>query len=119
MVRWFIRVGLVYPWGWLGTVYAVWLLAWAGLGRRPRPLLDDPKTLGVWVDLAHTASIYVFLLALPILFASLTAALSLRFIEKAPWRTALLWLAALQLSWIVAVGFARIDPGHVIAWYLD
>jgi hypothetical protein len=119
MVSWFIRIGLLYPWGWLSTVYAVWLVAWTALGRRPRPLLDDPKHLGGVVDVAHTASIYVFLLALPILFASLAAALALRFIEKAPWRTALLWLAALLFSWIIGVGFARLDPGHVIAWYLD
>jgi hypothetical protein len=100
-------------------VYAVWLIAQATLRRAPRPLLDDPKNLGGWVDIAHTASVLLFLLALPILVASVAAVLWRGALRRTPWKNALLWLALLQLSWITAGLIARLDPGHVVAWYLD
>jgi hypothetical protein len=116
---WLIRIAIAYPWGWLGSVYAVWLIAWFTLGRRPRPLLDDPKHIGGVVDFAHTTTIFCFMLAPPALFAGLLASISLRFVSKAPWRVALFWFSAVALSWILAVIYARLDPGRVVAWYVD
>jgi hypothetical protein len=119
LLTWVLRIGVAYPWGWLATVYAVWLIAYASLGRRPRPLLDYPKHLSGVVEFLHTASVYCFLFALPALFAGLTAAVSLRVVKRAPWRTALAWLGAVLLSWTAAVAYIRLDPGRVVAWYID
>lgn len=119
VLGWLIRVGVVYPWGWLASVYVVWLIAWAALGRRPRPLLDDPKTLSDWVNVPHTISVWLLMLAVPMLGTALAATLTLAFSRAMKWGVALAWLAVLQLSWLLAVLTARFDPGHVIAWFVD
>jgi hypothetical protein len=115
----FVRIGLAYPWLWLCSVYAVWLAAWATLDRQPRALLDDPKNIAGWVDAVHTASIILFMLALPIWAASVIAVFWRGFLKRAEWKNVLLWLVVLQLSWTLAVVVVRVDPGHVVAWYLD
>jgi hypothetical protein len=112
-------VGVVYPWAWLGSVYAVWAIAGLVIGRWPRPLLDDPKTLGGWVNLPHTVSVLILALAMPALGTSVAAALTLGFSRKMKWSAAFSWLSALLLSWTLAVGLARLDPGRVIAWFVD
>jgi hypothetical protein len=119
VLAWLVRAGVISPWIWLSTVYTVWLIAWVQLGRRPRPLLDDPKNLGGWVDIPHTASVLLFMIAFPLLGAAVGAALSLGVFGKGKWNVALLSFGALLLSWTAAFAVARLDPGRVVAWYLD
>jgi hypothetical protein len=119
VLAWLVRAGVMAPWVWLTSVYAVWLIACVQLGRRPRPLLDDPKHLGGWVDIPHTLSILLFMLAFPLLGAGLGAALWIGIFGRAKWKVALLSFGALLLSWTMAFAVGRLNPGRVIAWYLD
>jgi hypothetical protein len=112
-------MGVIAPWVWLTSVYAVWLIACVQLGRRTRPLFDDPKLLGGWVDGPHTASIWLFMLAFPALGAGLGAALWIAVFGKPKRIVGLQYLGVMLLSWTLAVVVARVDPGRVIAWYLD
>ena len=116
---WLVRAGIFAPWVWYASVYLVWLVAWLTLGRRPRPLLDDPKHLGGWVDVAQTLSVGLFLLSFACFGAGFVVTILLGFLRRTTWQSAFLRLGALLLSWILAVGFGRLNLGYVVAWYVD
>ncbi len=72
---WFLV--FLYP-GWLAlSFYAVWLLAWYELGHRPRPMLDDPKSVGGMLTILYYLPGIVLMVA-PI-FAPLGLALCFLF----------------------------------------
>jgi hypothetical protein len=111
--------GVTYPWLWLCSVYATWLVARISLGRSPRPLLDDPKHLADAVSTTHSVSVALLLLLLPIGFASIATGLWLGLTRRLHWSAVGSWLSALVLSWLMAVIYGRMDPGRVLAWFID
>lgn len=119
MVKRLARCIVAFPWLWLGSIYATWLVALASLGRRPRPLLDDPNHLSSAVVIMHRASVLLLLLLLALWLASLVAALALSGLRRVPWKAALTFWAASFASWLLALLYGRIDPGRVLAWFLD
>jgi hypothetical protein len=112
-----LRLGMAltvaYPWLWLGSVYTTWVVARVSLGRSPRPLLDDPKST------AHSVSVALLMLLLPIGFSSILAGVWLGASRRLHWNAVGTWLSALVLSWLVAVLYGRMDPGSVLAWFVD
>jgi hypothetical protein len=114
-----MAVAVAYPWLWLSTVYVTWLVARVSLGRNPRPLLDDPKLLSDTVGTAHALSVALLMLLLPIGFSSIAAGLWLGASRRLHWSAVGTWLSALALSWMMAVIYGRMDPGHVLAWFID
>src|SRR5690606_30352962 len=43
----------------LVAVYGSWAVAWAQLGRRPRPSMDDPRHIGGLATDVHTFSVWM------------------------------------------------------------
>lgn len=118
-IKWWSRLSVAYPWIWLCSAYVTWLVAVISLGRVPRPLLDDPKLLSSSVNAVHTLSVLLLLAMLPLGLVSVIGALVLAGIRRLPWRAVRSWLAALFVSWALAIGYGRMDPGRVVAWFID
>lgn len=118
-----MRIGLAitvcYPWLWLASVYVTWLVARLSLGRDPRPLLDDPKNIVGAVSTVHAVSVALLMPLLPLGFASVVTGAWLGASRRLHWNAVGAWLSALVVSWFFALIYGRMDPGRVLAWFID
>lgn len=110
---------VAFPWLWLCSAYLTWLVAVASLGRSPRPLFDDPYLVGGAVRGAHQVSVALLVILFWTAFASVVVTLVLSLWRRLPWKTSLAFSGASLASWGLAVLYGRIDPGRVLAWFLD
>ena len=103
------------------SFYSVWLVAWIQLGHRPRPMLDDPKDIGGFMDFAYFVPGFL-LLAMPALiplglaasfFCPLRVCRGRRFILSTT-----LVVLYVALCTFALVGLRK-DPGGVVEWWLD
>lgn len=102
------------------SVYVSWFVAWACLGHKPRPSLDDPTLIGGAMDLAYLVS------ALALLSAPLLAPLC--FISSFLCPLRLSKNPSLQCLFLICIYFALCfasiatvtrDPGGVFYWWFD
>ena len=96
-----------------------WIAARFSLGHWPRPYFDDPKTLGIWVDIPYAVT-YAFLnVGLPT-FPLVIVALFCVALWKPEQRRPLAATAAsaLLLAGLV-LAFLRWDPFHIADWFAD
>ena len=111
----------LYPAWLLASFYAAWLVAWVQLGHPPRPMLDDPKSIGVATDIAYYVS-GMFVMLLP---ALTPIGLAASFLCPIPIRRELRGElgAAFAMLYIVFCAIVlltlRSDPGRVIEWWFD
>lgn len=116
-------VAVSYPILTLLSLYGTWLIAWVALGHRPRPSIDDPKSIGPVVSIAHDAT-GLCLMGFP---PALLAAWVLVGIEATRIRTRepdlALRLAILPgmelLLWLGGFIFLACDPFNVLYWFMD
>lgn len=111
----------LYPVWLLGSFYLTWLLAWWQLGHRPRPMLDDPKSIGGIVNIAYFVS-YMLVMLMPILApAGLAASFFCPLTTRRDLRPAL--RTALPILYVVLCGVVvlilRSDPAGVVNWWFD
>lgn len=114
-----MALSVCYPWLWLASVYVTWVVARVVLGRFPRPLLDDPKNIVGAVSTVHAISVALLMPLLPLGFASVVVGVWLGASRRLHWNAVGTWLSVLVLSWLFAVIYGRMDPGHVLAWFID
>jgi len=106
----------LYPLVTLAALYSTWLAAWASLGHVPQASLDDPKSIGPWVDPPYIASALLLLGMIPAFVIHAVIALAM----LARWGRQALWpLAAAALAWVTAYVALAADPGGVLYWYMD
>ena len=106
----------LYPAVLIGSFYATWLVAWFALGHMPRPSLDDPKSIGILVDIPYMLT-GILLIAFPA-----AAIVGIAFQLYASNRTRpkrLIGSALLAARWVVAILILRWDPMLVTEWYMD
>jgi hypothetical protein len=111
----------LYP-AWLaGSFYATWLVAWIQLGHRPRPMLDDPKSIGGLVDIAYIIS-GLLVMAMPLLtpigfassfFCPVRSVHGKRYSLVAGLAVLYVLLCALSLLML------RADFGRAVEWWFD
>jgi hypothetical protein len=109
---------LLYPLVFLAALYGEWLLAWYVLGRRPRPMLDDPQLIpgSGWL---YGITFAGMLMILPMgCGAGLLNILHLA-INRPRWLSASLQLILFLVVWVGGYGLLRWDPWSVMDWYLD
>ena len=109
----------------LASLYATWLAAWVVLGHRPRPSLDDPKSIALLVDGFYILTCLLLAGALP------AAGSCLGFIFADGIRQALRsgppprfgWLVALVVTavalWFGGYVLLQADPAGVFYWFID
>lgn len=96
------------------SLYLTWLAAWCVLGHRPRPSLDDPKEIGLLVDVPYVMT-YLSSVAWPI---SLVAGLTFTAFRSSR-RSGPNPLPILIAAWFLAFAILRWDPLDVVGWFMD
>jgi hypothetical protein len=96
-------------------LYATWVTAWCVLGHRPRPSLDDPKSISPVVEVPYCMFLVSVEMAAPF---CLGTGLLLA-VVGAVRRSAFGPLLAVPLAWLAAYLLLRWDPLGVLYWYMD
>jgi len=99
--------------------YGCWLLAWLILGRMPRPMFDDPKSIEGAMNIAYFAS-FLILCSYPALILIGIASVFLcpiRLTSRIRQRILLSIGYASMCGALLALMY--LDPGRVIEWYFD
>ena len=111
-------VSWCYPVAMVASFYATYLVAWVELGYAPRPWIDCPSSIGVWVGVFRYVP-GVLLMGIPV-GAMAGLVLTVFFVvRRYHWAWAPLAVVALCWLWIAAFAFLRWDPGRVGDWYTD
>ncbi|HEX8916236.1 MAG TPA: hypothetical protein VF796_28055 [Humisphaera sp.] len=120
---WARRAGVVlsaYPLVTLAALYATWVAARLTLGWWPRESVDDPKSIGLWVDVPYTAFGVLALGLLPTLVASGALAVLAWTGRAARTRRGLVLTIVLpSAAWCGGLALFLWDPAGVLVWYLD
>jgi hypothetical protein len=107
----------------VGSLYATWFIAWAILGHRPVPSLDDPKSISRAVDVAYFVFFPLLIGMLPAfgLHVAVMVVMALDVVRQrrppGPRGIALAIVAA--ALWAGAILFLRADPWRAGEWYMD
>jgi len=118
-----LRVAATVAWCWPAVVvagfYLTWFVAWGVLGHRPRPSLDDPKSISVLVDAPYitTGVLFVTFPAAVICGLAVIVAYDRSRRDLSFWTYARCVL--LLLAWIAAILFLNWDPLDVNYWFMD
>lgn len=115
-----IRTYLIcYPLVLLTALYATWLAGRITLGYWPRPSLDDPKLIGLWVDVPYFITSLLLVVGLPAFVVSVVFLLY-RAICDGSSRAKLLILSVFSIAYMLsAIFIIRWDPLGVANWYMD
>jgi hypothetical protein len=106
----------LYPLVMLAALYGTWLAGWASLGHVPQPSLDDPKSIGRWVDPPYIVFGLLMFGAMPA--AVVLAVVAVVMLARKGARV-LPPLAAAAAAWVAAYVVLAADPGGVLYWYMD
>jgi hypothetical protein len=110
---------LAFPFALPLAIYLTWIAGRLTLGYWPRPSLDDPKSIGIWVRILHTTTTLILMFGLPV-FAIMILALLCRAVRDKSRRSRLLLDLGLSTLFMVgAILFLRWDPLHVVEWFMD
>lgn len=110
------RIVWSYPLVMLMAFYGTWIIAWVSLGHRPRPMLDDPKSIGAAVNVACLVT-YGVLMLLP---GVAVGGFLLQFLVPARHRNERIRCAMLLVViYFALVAFLRLDPLSVVEWFMD
>lgn len=114
-------IAYLFPVWLLGSLYATWFIAWIQLGHPPRPMLDDPKSIGGFVQVPYI--IFGMLLMLFPLLAPLGLMSSLWIPQSENRSNSSTLKLALAFTYVVVGTLAfmmlRYDPGSVVEWWFD
>lgn len=124
------QLSLAYPALCVGALYGTWCLAWFSLGHPARPSLDDPKDLGLLVQVPYETTMVILVLAPWALLVGPAVAF-VTGVHSARRRaggvihrgrecaSGLLGLALLGLVWSAAITFLVADPWEAANWLFD
>ena len=107
-----------YPLALLASLYGQWLLSWALLGHRPRPSLDDPKSIDGALPLRLLTEI-LMLGFLPMLPVAGVLQVFTPIWHQSGWPRYAGGVAAVLLAWVGTVLWLLADPGRVLYWWFD
>ena len=103
-----------------GCFYMSWFVAWIVLGHKPRPMVDDPKSIGGLMDIAYIGSMVAFLSAPILAPIGFIASFVCPFPSFGKQRMRCAILVAVYLGICVTILLTiKADPGRVIEWWLD
>lgn len=112
-----------YPVLCVASLYLTWFAAWAALGHAPRPGLDDPKYIGLLVDVPYAVTMGLLngALGAMLLGVGLTPIAAASRAAKGRRRLVLGLVAPvlLVLLWGATLWFLMADPFDVVTWYAD
>lgn len=104
-------------WG-LGVTLVLYLGAWATLGRRPIPMLDDPKDVSIPIRLLGYAGGVLQLASLFFPLISISCAIAAGVMHRSwrPW----IWIVLSALAFVaISAIWIRMDPWRMLEWEGD
>lgn len=99
--------------------FLTWACGRLVLGHWPRPMLDDPKSLGAFVSFLHLATTLVLCLGLPLYLMGVLGA-AVKAVRDQAGRGA--WVRILTFSlgcFLLAMLFLKADPFRFVEWCAD
>ncbi len=117
-----------YPALLVASLYGTWFVAWLVLGAQPRPSLDDPKSIGLLVDVPYALTMGMLMLAPGALLIGVGRALFAlvglfeRDAQGAPRKSATARVTRFSLFlllWCAVLWLLRYDPWSVGNWFMD
>jgi heme A synthase len=114
-----VAYGLMFPFVVPLGLFTTWGAGRCVLGYWPRPSLDDPKQIGLWVDIPHTLTDLALMLGLPGFIVAVLALVYCAFRDVAHRKNLLIAAVVCVLCMTVSVAFLRWDPLHAVEWYMD
>jgi hypothetical protein len=64
-------------------------------------------------------SVALLMLLPPVGLASIATGLWFGLTRRLHWKAVGSWLSALVVSWLLVIIYGRMDPGRVLAWFID
>jgi hypothetical protein len=115
-LRRLVVIAWLYPFALIGSFYATWMCATLVLGHTPRSSLDDPKSIGLLVDVPYVLA-GLMLVAFP---AAIVFGVGVHLTDsRHGWRKRVLLLATFAVIWLGAIALLRWDPFSINDWYMD
>jgi len=106
---------VVLPLAFLGT----WVAGRLQLGYWPRPSLDDPKSIGLWVDVPYLWTMALLVIGLPLFAGAVLGLLGQAWVDRARRVNCLVCGGLALVGLVAAVSWLRWDPLGVVNWYMD
>lgn len=110
---------LLFPAALLAAFGVTWLAGRFTLGHWPRPSLDDPSSLGLWVDIPYTMTGALLVLGLPVFIVAALALLWQAVVDAGQRRRWLTTSAVSMLAMTGVIALLRWDPWGVVDWFMD
>lgn len=110
---------VVYPLALPLAFFATWLAGRWSLGHWPQPSLDDPKTIGLWVDVPYAVTQLLLFVGLPLFLVCAVALIAESWRDK-PRLASAQWKSAAALAFMLAsLAVLRWDPLRMVEWFAD
>jgi hypothetical protein len=113
----FLASAGAYPFLLVGALYLTYFVAWGALGHAPVPNIDDPKYIGVLVDLPYVLTMALMMGAPAAMFLGVVLLPLVLTRRTGAWRLG--FALALAAVWIWAALFLCADQWDVGTWYVD
>ena len=110
---------LTYPVALPLAFIRTWCVGRLCLGYWPRPSLDDPKSIGLWVDIPYCHAMGLLMVGLPAFGAGVGYLLYRAFRDRDRRRALLLQSAFSTVALITSILVLRQDPLGVVTWFMD
>lgn len=114
-----VGYGLMFPFVVPLGLLTTWGAGRLVLGYWPRPSLDDPKQIGLWVDVPHTLTDFALMVGFPVFIIAVLAIVYVAFRDISNRRNLLVAAAVCILCMTGTIAFLRWDPLHAVEWYMD
>ena len=110
---------LSYPAALLLALLATWLAGRMSLGHWPQPSLNDPKSIGAWVDVPYAITGFLLVVGLPVFFVGVLRLLHVAYNDETRRRNLLLVSALSIVCMVATILIFRLDPLGIVSWYAD
>jgi hypothetical protein len=110
---------LTYPAALPLAILRTWCLGRLCLGYWPRPSLDDPKSIGLWVDVSYYHAVGLLVLGLPAFGAGIAHLLYQAIRDREKRRALFLQCLCSTAALMTALLLLRQDPLGVTNWFMD
>jgi hypothetical protein len=104
----------------IASIYVAWLLAWISLGHPPRPMIDDPASIGGAMTMVYWATMLTTTcgMCLAPICTVTSFFCPIRFLRNDVVQGVILTMLYVAIC-TATVLFVRLDPGRVIEWWTD
>jgi hypothetical protein len=110
---------LLYPFLIAGGIVVEWLVAWAVLGHRPEPMVNDPKGIAGVQSIHFVVQSLLILGALPAFVTGAVVNVMYVIDRRLTAVMGCLRLILFWIAWPALLAFFRLRPSEMLDWWFD